>query len=119
MVVERRSRGASESAIVGAVLIAFDMRLFKAAKAGLSALQGSIPKLISIGRELGLEVVGFVYWVFAALFIFSPFGFIEAYRSLPDSFVRVLISGAGALMWAWFGYTSFRRAKSYARARAR
>ena len=93
------------------------MRLLKAARAGLSALSGSLPRLLSIARELGLEVVGFVYWVFAALFIFSPYGFIEAYRSLPDSFGRLLLSGGGALMWAWFGYTSFRRAKKIARER--
>ncbi len=93
------------------------MRLLKAAKAGLGALSGSLPRLLSIARELGLEVVGFVYWVFAALFIFSPYGFIEAYRSLPDSFGRMLLSGGGALMWAWFGYTSFRRAKKIARER--
>jgi len=93
------------------------MRLLKAAKAGFGALQGYGPKLVSIGRELSLEIVGFFYWVFAALFIFSPYGFIEAYRSLPDSFGRMMLSGVGALMWAWFGYTSFRRAKKIARQR--
>lgn len=93
------------------------MRLLKAVKAGMGALGDSVPKLISIARELGLEVVGFVYWVFAAVFIFSPYGFIEAYRSLPESFARLLLSGGGALMWAWFGYTSFRRAKKIARER--
>ncbi len=93
------------------------MRLLQAARSALGALGGSLPRLLSIARELGLEVVGFVYWVFAALFIFSPYGFIEAYRSLPDSLMRLLLSGGGALMWAWFGYTSFRRAKKIARER--
>ncbi len=93
------------------------MKAAKAFRAGIDAVRKMVPRFLSIARELGLEIVGFVFFAFGAVFIFGPFGFIQAYRQLPESMTRLLVAGAGAIMFAWFGYDSFRRAKKLARKR--
>lgn len=93
------------------------MAFGKAVGAGIHAVRSLIPRLLSIARELGLEIVGFVFFVFAAVFLFGPYGFVQALRQLPDSLARLVVAGVGALMFAWFGYDSFRRAKRISRNR--
>ncbi len=93
------------------------MKISKALGAGADAVRKMVPRLLSIARELALEIVGFVFFAFGAVFVFGPFGFIQAYRQLPDSMTRLIVSGVGAIMFAWFGYDSFRRAKRLARKR--
>ena len=93
------------------------MKAAKALGAGIDAVRKMVPRFLSIARELALEIVGFVFFAFGAVFVFGPFGFIQAYRQLPDSMTRLLVSGLGAIMFAWFGYDSFRRAKKLARKR--
>ena len=93
------------------------MKLAKAFGAGIDAVRKMVPRFLSIARELGLEIVGFVFLAFGAVFVFGPFGFIQAYRQLPESMTRLVVSGVGAIMFAWFGYDSFRRAKKLARKR--
>ncbi len=116
----RRTQAASsgspgrDAAAAGSILV---MQVAKAFGAGLDAVRRMVPRFLSIARELGLEIVGFVFLSFGAFFVFGPFGFIQAYRQLPDSFTRLVVSGVGALMFAWFGIDSFRKAKKIARAR--
>ena len=93
------------------------MKAAKALRAGIDAVRKMVPRFLSIARELALEIVGFVFFAFGAVFVFGPFGFIQAYRQLPESMTRLLVSGLGAIMFAWFGYDSFRRAKKLARKR--
>ena len=93
------------------------MKAAKAIDAGIHAVRHTIPRFISLARELGLEVVGFLFLAFAAFFVFGPFGLIQAYRQLPDSMTRLVVACVGALMFAWFGYDSFRRSKKLARKR--
>ena len=93
------------------------MKASRALGAGLDAIRGIVPRFLSIARELALEVVGFVFLAFGAVFVFGPFGFIQAYRQLPESMTRMVVAGVGALVFAWFGYDSFRRAKRLARKR--
>ncbi len=95
------------------------MRVAKAFEAGKYAVRHSIPRFLSLARELSLEVVGFLFFAFAVFFAFGPFGFVQAYRSLPESMTRLIVSAAGAIMFAWFGYDSFRRSKRLARKRQR
>lgn len=89
----------------------------KAFGAGLQAIRKMVPRFLSVARELAHEVTGFVFFAFAAIFVFGPFGFIQAYRQLPEGMTRLVVAGAGALMFAWFGFDSFRRAKRLARER--
>lgn len=93
------------------------MKIAKAFSAAIDAVRAMVPRFLSIARELALEIVGFIFFAFGAVFVFGPFGFIQAYRQLPDSTTRLIVSGVGALMFAWFGYDSFRRAKRLARKR--
>lgn len=93
------------------------MNFGKALEAGLGAVRKMVPRFLGLARQLGLEIVGFLFLVFAAVFIFGPFGLIQAYRQLPDSLARLLAAAGGAVMFAWFGYDSFRRARKIARDR--
>ena len=93
------------------------MQLGRAFGAGLQAIRQSIPRFISLAKELGHEVVGFMFFAFAAVFIFGPFGFIQNFEPDGGWNARLVISGIGALMFVWFGVDSFRRAKRLARKR--
>ena len=93
------------------------MKLGNAFGAGVDAVRKMVPRFLAIARELGLEIVGFVFLAFAAFFVFGPFGFVQAYRHLPDSMTRLVVAGLGAIMFVWFGVDSFRKAKKIARTR--
>ena len=93
------------------------MRLGKAFGAGLKAIRQSIPRFVSLARELAHEVIGFMFFAFAAVFIFGPFGFIQNFEPSIGWNARLIVSGIGALMFIWFGFDSFRRAKRLARKR--
>ncbi len=93
------------------------MKAGRALDAVRHALRYTFPRFVSLARELGLEIVGFVYIVFALFFLFSPFGFVNAYRQLPESASRLFVMGMVALVFLWFGLDSFRRAKRLARKR--
>ena len=93
------------------------MKASKALSAGLDAIRKMVPRFLTIARELGLEIVGFVFLSFALFFVFGPFGFIQAYRQLPESMTRLVVAGGGAIMFAWFGIDSFRKAKKLSRTR--
>lgn len=93
------------------------MNAGKALSAGLNALRGTLPRFISLARELALEVVGFMFLAFAAFFVFGPFGLITAYRQLPETMDRLVVAAVVALVFVWFGLDSFRRAKRLARKR--
>lgn len=96
------------------------MSLGRTLQAGMDAVRRMVPRFLSIARELGLEIVGFVFFAFGMVFVFGPFGFIQAYRldpENPERMTRLLVSGVGAVMFGWFGFDSFRRAKRLARRR--
>ena len=93
------------------------MGIARAFRAGIDAVRKMVPRFLSIARELALEIVGFVFLAFAAVFVAGPFGFLQALRHDPGNKTRLIIAGAGALMFAWFGYDSFRRAKKLAKKR--
>lgn len=95
----------------------FDMQLGKAFGAGLKAIRQSIPRFVSLAKELAHEVVGFMFFAFAAVFVFGPFGFIQNFEPGGGWNRRLVVSGIGALVFIWFGIDSFRRAKRLARKR--
>ncbi len=93
------------------------MKAGKAFGAGLHAIRKTIPRFISIAKELAHELVGAMFFLFAVVFLVGPFGFVQNLRELPETMTRVLVSGLGALMFAWFSFDSFRRAKRLSRKR--
>ena len=93
------------------------MKAARALGAGIDAVRAMVPRFLSIARELAHEIVGFLFLAFSAFFAFGPFGFVQAYRNDPENMGRLLISGAGAIVFAWFGYDSFRRARRLAKKR--
>ena len=95
----------------------FGMRLGTAFSAGLKSIRQSIPRFVSLAKELAHEVIGFMFFVFAAVFIFGPFGLIQNFEPGAGWNARLVVSGIGALVFIWFGFDSFRRAKRLARKR--
>ena len=93
------------------------MKIARAFGAGIDAVRRMVPRFLSIARELSLEIVGFVYCAFGAVFLFGPFGLVQTIRREPENTTRLIVAGAGALMFAWFGFDSFRRARKLARKR--
>ncbi len=93
------------------------MNVARALSAGLDAIRSTIPRFISLARELAHEVVGFMFFAFAAFFVFGPFGLIQAYRRLPEAMTRLVVACVVATVFIWFGFDSFRRAKKLARRR--
>lgn len=93
------------------------MKAAKALRAGIDTFRRMLPRFLTLARELGLEIVGFVFLSFALFFVFGPFGLIQAYRQLPDSMTRLLVAGGVAIMFTWFGIDSFRKAKKLSRTR--
>lgn len=93
------------------------MKAGRALRAGLDAIRGTVPRFISLARELALEVVGFMFFAFAAFFVFGPFGLVQAYRQLPEAMTRLVVACVVATVFTWFGCDSFRRAKKLAKRR--
>ncbi len=93
------------------------MKLARAFDAGREAIRSTIPRFISLARELALEVVGFMFFAFAAFFVFGPFGLVQAYRQLPDAMNRLVVACVVSAVFVWFGWDSFRRSKKLARRR--
>lgn len=89
----------------------------KALSAGIDAVRKMVPRFLAIARELSLEIVGFMFLAFAAVFLFGPFGLIQTFRQQPESVTKLAVAAGGAIMFAWFGIDSFRRAKKISRTR--
>ncbi len=83
----------------------------------MDAIRKTVPRFLSLARELSLEIVGFVFLAFAAFFLVGPFGLIHVYRQDPESWTRLAIAAGGAIMFAWFGLDSFRKARRISRSR--
>ena len=93
------------------------MKAAKALGAAIDAVRSMVPRFLSIARELWHEIIGFLFFAFSLFFAVGPVGFVQVYRNNPEDTGRLLVSGAGALLFAWFGFDSFRRAKRLARQR--
>jgi hypothetical protein len=62
-------------------------------------------------HSLWLEVTGFFFLVFAALGAAAAWREYRAYAGADTGPGRLLLALAFTLMFAWFGVTSFRRAR--------
>ena len=90
------------------------MKILDAAGAGLKETLAFFPRLLGILQQLWNEVIGFVFFALALFFTFNANGVVESFRKLehdPDAMVKLALAGFVAAMCAYFGWSSFRRAK--------
>lgn len=94
------------------------MKIFQAASAGWAEVQNFLPKIWALARQLGNEVVGMMFLALALFFLFGAHGVIETYRQLdesPDLAIQLFLGIGAVLVLAWFGVSSFMRAKKISR----
>ncbi len=89
-------------------------RITKALGAGWQEMGRFVPRLLSILRQLWLEVIGFVFFALAFFFVMSANGVVQSFQRLdtnPDALPKLLLALSFTAMFGWFGWSSFRRAK--------
>jgi len=74
-----------------------------------------IPQVIRPLRVLWNEVIGFVFLVLAVLFGFGSRRLIGDFDGEPQDVVKLVVTGAFVLMLAFFGISSFLRARRISR----
>jgi hypothetical protein len=74
-----------------------------------------VPAVIRPLRVLWNEMIGYLFLVFAALAGFSAYRGWRAFDGSGDAVLRVALSGFFALVMAWFGLSSFLRARKISR----
>lgn len=90
------------------------MRIFDALGAGLGEMRSFVPRLLGIFRQLFNEVIGFVFFAIALFFAFSANGLVQSARALdedPSALGKMLLAGFFFFLFAWFGFSNFRRAR--------
>ena len=90
------------------------MKILDAAGAGFKETLSFFPRLFGILRQLGNEIVGFLFIALALWCTFNPGGVVHSYRALesdPEAASKLALAGFFALMCFYFGWSSFRRAK--------
>lgn len=90
-------------------------RLFGAVAAGA---RGFFSNIWRTAKELFHEITGFFFYAVAVWFLLGNSGVVSTYRRLGgdverqgDAVLQLAVVGGLALMFAWFGFSSFRRAK--------
>jgi hypothetical protein len=86
---------------------------------GRMFLDHMLPAVIKPARTLWNEVIGFLFLCFATLFGFKTWGYLREYANVSTQgggeLVRLLIAGFCTLLMAWYGFSSFRRARKISR----
>lgn len=77
----------------------------------LSGARTMLGHFAAVVRQLWLEITGFVFLVFAAVGIVALFKEYSAYHAGKATPGRVVAAAAFSLMFAWFGSSSFWRAR--------
>jgi hypothetical protein len=91
-----------------------------AVKNGRVFVKHVVPAVIKPARTLWNEVIGFVFTVFAVVFGFKAGRMFLDYQaapaeSQPAALVRFAVAGVLTLIMAYFGVTSFLKARRIAR----
>src|SRR3954465_11906140 len=91
-----------------------------AVKNGRVFVKHMVPAVIKPARTLWNEVIGFVFTVFAVIFGFKAGRMFLDYQasapeSQPGALLRVVVAGFCTLIMAYFGITSFLKARRIAR----
>jgi hypothetical protein len=93
-----------------------------AVRHGKEFVKHVVPAVIKPARVLWNEVIGFVFISFGVIFGFKTFSYYREYgRSaasggdVTGDIVRLLMAGFCTLLMAYFGISSFRRARKISR----
>jgi hypothetical protein len=93
-----------------------------AVRHGREFVKHVVPAVMKPARVLWNEIIGFLFISFAVIFGFKTISYFREYgRSSAGSgdvtgdLVRLLIAGFCTLLMAYFGITSFRRARKISR----
>ena len=81
-------------------------------------MRSFVPRLLGIFRQLFNEVIGFVFFAIALFFTFSANGLVQSARALgedPSALGKMALAGIFVVMFTWFGFTNFRRARKISR----
>jgi hypothetical protein len=92
----------------------------QAIRHGGSFFKHVIPAIIKPMHALWNEVVGFFFLCFAAIFGFRTAAYYRSYvqapaAAAPGELMRVVVAGFFGLVMAWFGVSSFLRARKISR----
>ena len=81
-----------------------------------------VPTVIKPARTLWNEVIGFLFLSFAAIFGFKTFRYAMDLSAAADAkadttgeLIRLAMAGFCTLVMAWYGVSSFRRARKISR----
>lgn len=92
----------------------------RAVAVGVSETRGVLRSLWRIARELWHQIFGLFFFAFALWGLFANSGVIRSIQRLdqdPNAFIQLLASSALVLLMAFFGFTSFSRARKVSRER--
>jgi hypothetical protein len=92
----------------------------KAIRHGGSFFKHIIPAIVKPMHALWNEVIGFFFLCFSAFFGVRAAAYYRSYTqapaaAAPGEFLRVVITGFFAVVMAWFGISSFLRARKISR----
>jgi len=79
-----------------------------------------IPAIIRPLHALWNEVIGFFFLCFAAVFVFKTAGYVRQFQhaspaEAPGQFLRILMAGFCGLLLAYYGISSFLKARKISR----
>jgi len=74
-----------------------------------------IPATIKPARTLWNELIGFIFLVFAAAFGFSAVRAAMDFDGSPGTLIKLVFAGILALIMAFYGFISFRKARRISR----
>jgi hypothetical protein len=87
---------------------------------GKKFLQHVIPAILKPLHTLWNEVIGFLFLSFAAIFGFRTVAYIRLYLTAPPAtanaeLIRLAMAGCCTVLMAYYGVSSFRRARKISR----
>lgn len=78
----------------------------------LNAARATLSHFAAVAHQLWLEITGFVFLAFAAVGVVALAREYSAYHAGKDSSGHVAIAACFTVVFAWFGITSFWRARN-------
>jgi glycerol uptake facilitator-like aquaporin len=74
-----------------------------------------LPSILKPLRVLWNEIIGFAFLIFAVLAAFRVYNFLRDFDGSADAIFGVTISAAFCILMAYFGFSSFWRARKISR----
>ena len=78
----------------------------------LSGARATLGHLAGVLRQLWLEITGFVFLAFAGVGVVAEVREYSASHGHPRTFGHLALAAGFSIMFAWFGITSFWRARN-------